>query len=78
MLRHYFHLKPGSVPKWSNGADCKSAGLRLRGFESHLTHHPSLFKSFGWHATPSKHSYVKKEAILRRHTCEGCPSVALA
>ena len=44
MLRHYFHLKPGSVPKWSNGADCKSAGLRLRGFESHLTHHPSLLK----------------------------------
>ena len=29
----------GSVPKRSNGADCKSAGFRLRGFESLPAHH---------------------------------------
>ena len=29
----------GEVPKWSNGADCKSAGLCLRWFESIPLHH---------------------------------------
>ena len=28
----------GSVPEWSNGADCKSADLRLRWFESIRSH----------------------------------------
>jgi hypothetical protein len=28
----------GQVPEWPNGADCKSAGLRLRWFESILAH----------------------------------------
>ncbi len=30
---------PGSVPEWTNGADCKSVGLRLRGFESLRSHY---------------------------------------
>ena len=30
---------PGGVPKRSTGADCKSAGLRLRRFESFPHHH---------------------------------------
>ena len=28
----------GWIPEWPNGADCKSAGLRLRWFESISTH----------------------------------------
>ena len=30
----------GEVPKWPNGADCKSAGYRLQWFESTPLHHP--------------------------------------
>jgi hypothetical protein len=29
----------GRLPKWPTGADCKSAGLRLRWFESSTYHH---------------------------------------
>src|SRR5882762_11136216 len=29
----------GEVPKWPKGADCKSAGERLRGFKSSPPHH---------------------------------------
>src|SRR5438128_953690 len=29
----------GEVPKWPKGADCKSAGGRLRGFKSSPPHH---------------------------------------
>ena len=28
----------GKIPEWPNGADCKSAGLRLRWFESISSH----------------------------------------
>src|SRR6266436_2854539 len=31
----------GGVPKWPKGADCKSAGVRLRGFKSSPPHHCS-------------------------------------
>ena len=31
----------GEVPKWPKGADCKSAGERLRGFKSSPPHHPA-------------------------------------
>ena len=31
----------GGVPKWLNGADCKSAGYGLRRFESYPHHHGS-------------------------------------
>ena len=30
----------GEVPEWTKGADCKSAGLCLRRFESFPLHHP--------------------------------------
>jgi hypothetical protein len=30
----------GGVSRVAKGADCKSAGLRLRRFESYLPHHP--------------------------------------
>ena len=33
-----FQLKEGQIPEWPNGADCKSAGLRLRWFESIFAH----------------------------------------
>ncbi|TSC56620.1 MAG: hypothetical protein G01um101418_244 [Parcubacteria group bacterium Gr01-1014_18] len=36
---YYFFVFHGKVPKRSNGADCKSAGLRLRGFDPHPSHH---------------------------------------
>ena len=35
-------LRGGRVSRVAKGADCKSAGLRLRRFESYLSHHPSL------------------------------------
>ena len=35
----------GGVSRAAKGADCKSAGLRLRRFESYLPHHPH----FVWH-----------------------------
>jgi hypothetical protein len=34
--------RSGRLPKWPTGADCKSAGLRLRWFES-ITYHHSFF-----------------------------------
>src|SRR4029453_13993920 len=33
------HGSNGEVPKWPKGADCKSAGERLRGFKSSPRHH---------------------------------------
>jgi hypothetical protein len=40
----------GRLPKWPTGADCKSAGLRLRWFESITYHHlletPALTETF--------------------------------
>src|SRR6202012_462680 len=36
----FFCPRPvGRLPKWPTGADCKSAGLRLRWFESITYHH---------------------------------------
>ena len=37
----WLNLRPlrGRLPKWPTGADCKSAGLRLRWFESITYHH---------------------------------------
>ena len=35
----------GQIPKWPTGADCKSAGLRLRWFESSSAHHLQSFKT---------------------------------
>ena len=29
----------GEIPEWSKGADCKSADIRLRRFESYSRHH---------------------------------------
>ena len=36
----------GGVPKWPTGADCKSAGLRLRRFESFPHHGGSMGRVF--------------------------------
>jgi hypothetical protein len=44
-------LHPHKGFKKSLPTDCKSAGLRLRRFESYLSHHPEI-------ATPSKPSAV--------------------
>ena len=32
----------GQIPEWPNGADCKSAGLRLRWFESIFAHKKNI------------------------------------
>ena len=34
-----FRCANGKVPKWLNGSDCKSDGLRLHRFESCSSHH---------------------------------------
>ncbi len=34
----YVRPLPGGVPEWLKGADCKSAGVRLRWFESSPLH----------------------------------------
>ena len=39
------YLLVGRLPKWPTGADCKSAGLRLRWFES-ITYHQSPLGSY--------------------------------
>ncbi len=36
----------GQLPEWPNGADCNSAGLRLRWFES-ITAHSSKLRARG-------------------------------
>lgn len=38
-IRLFNPILLGEVPEWLNGADCKSAGLRLRQFESAPPHH---------------------------------------
>ena len=38
----------GSVPKRPKGADCKSAGLCLRRFESFPAHQFSIIATFAW------------------------------
>ena len=35
----------GEVPEWPKGADCKSAGVSLRRFESSPLHHPTRCRS---------------------------------
>jgi hypothetical protein len=38
-MAYYSARAVGRLPKWPTGADCKSAGLRLRWFESITYHH---------------------------------------
>jgi hypothetical protein len=40
-LRVFNYRRSGGVTRAAKGADCKSAGLRLRRFESYLLHHAS-------------------------------------
>jgi hypothetical protein len=39
LLRLFKYTRDGGVSRAAKGADCKSAGLRLRRFESYLPHH---------------------------------------
>ena len=50
----------GEVPKWPKGADCKSAGVRLRGFKSSPPHHGIGCHEFGLHR-----GWAEKGAITR-------------
>ena len=38
MVVSEFRFCVGHIPEWPNGADCKSAGFRLRWFESICAH----------------------------------------
>ena len=38
----------GGVPEWLKGADCKSARVRLRWFESSPLHHPKCLSTIGF------------------------------
>src|SRR5215210_5454990 len=40
-------LGDGGMSRAAKGADCKSAGLRLRRFESYFPHHPGEVKRCG-------------------------------
>ena len=42
-LRMFSYARGGGVSRVAKGADCKSAGLRLRRFESYLPHQSSSF-----------------------------------
>ena len=41
LLRMFSYARGGGVSRVAKGADCKSAVLRLRRFESYLSHQPS-------------------------------------
>src|SRR5579864_3750154 len=57
----------GRLPKWPTGADCKSAGLRLRWFESITYHH--LLPAFSDHYFISRKNIRGPEIILVRTFC---------
>src|SRR6266436_9360887 len=50
----------GEVPKWPKGADCKSAGVRLRGFKSSPPHHCNGCLEAG-----SDRGWAEKDATAR-------------
>lgn len=54
--------KYGEMPEWLMGADCKSAGLRLRGFES-LSH--QVFTPIA-HRTGAPKSTATRNQLSRR------------
>jgi hypothetical protein len=64
------------MPEWLKGADCKSAGLRLRWFESSSAHH-HIINDLGSRKAPfllgeDPHQRDLGEVILR-HIGEGIP-----
>src|SRR2546427_1407158 len=61
----------GEVPKWPKGADCKSAGVRLRGFKSSPPHHCS-----GCLEPGSDRGWAEKGAAARG--TRGCGSRGVA
>src|SRR5580658_564075 len=58
----------GGVSRVAKGADCKSAGLRLRRFESYLPHHyPEMTREIAiWQ--------FRFWPVLRRVCCAGLPN----
>ena len=59
----------GRIPEWPNGADCKSAGLYLRWFESIFAHRKSLSDkcqtdSFSIITSPELH-YILRTLLYR-------------
>src|SRR2546428_8756432 len=61
----------GEVPKWPKGADCKSAGVRLRGFKSSPPHHCSGYLEPG-----SDRGWAEKGRAAR--DTRGCASRGVA
>ena len=68
------NIEQGWLPEWPNGADCKSAGLRLRWFESIFAHKSDdrikFFHRFCFLSSPARKS------PLRRRRNEGAHSYA--
>jgi hypothetical protein len=52
----------GEVPEWTKGADCKSVGNGLRGFESSPPHHRKRNRSrHGMHGTAPLAPFTHRE-----------------
>ena len=60
--------KQGQLPEWPNGADCNSAGLRLRWFESITAHAKKTFsqvlRNVFFVFSPPKQIQIRKNAYL--------------
>src|SRR6516225_5538515 len=57
----------GGVSRAAKGADCKSAGLRLRRFESYLPHQLEIAREFGKRPP-------QKRSLLLRNRSQPLPS----
>lgn len=67
-------LRGGRVPKWPKGADCKSAGISLRWFESNRAHLPRK-RGFCVHA--GRYPDPAEDAVMRRFPVLFCPQIVV-
>ena len=58
----------GRIPKWPTGADCKSAGLYLRGFKSLSSHFFAEVAQLVEHQ-PSKLRVASSNLVFRSKSC---------
>ena len=66
-------LDPGRLPKWTKGADCKSAGTSLRWFESNTVHFwkPSLPVGSAALIAQSAERVLGKNEVMGSNPIEG-------
>src|ERR1039458_5426001 len=73
----------GRLPKWPTGADCKSAGLRLRWFESITYHQSRMLSGLPRHSAQHEGGlYIRwilratpRQASLETLESEGCRAI---